>query len=95
MTEIKLNPSLDPDRMIHPEVLPRLAEFAEELPGLFGTAGVREWMGYPGDPETEASNLPGWMSQLAKVARAYEAANQLVQSQDELFGQTMASFGRF
>jgi flagellar basal body rod protein FlgG len=47
-----------------------------------------------GDPEIAPENPVAWISQLAEVTRAYEAAHQLVQSEDELLGQTMASFGR-
>jgi len=34
------------------------------------------------------------MTQLVEVARSYEAAQKLVQNQDELLGKTIASLGR-
>jgi flagellar basal body rod protein FlgG len=44
--------------------------------------------------EASNSNPSQLMTQLAEVARSYEAAQKLVQNQDELLGKTIASLGR-
>jgi flagellar basal body rod protein FlgG len=44
--------------------------------------------------ETSNANTAQLMTQLVEVARSYEAAQKLVQNQDELLGKTIASLGR-
>lgn len=44
--------------------------------------------------ETSNANVSQLMTQLVEVGRSYEAAQKLVQSQDELLGKTIASLGR-
>jgi flagellar basal body rod protein FlgG len=44
--------------------------------------------------ETSNANPSQLMTQLVEVARSYEAAQKLVQNQDELTGKTIASLGR-
>ncbi len=44
--------------------------------------------------ETSNANISQLMTQMIEVGRSYEAAQKLVQSQDELLGQTIASLGR-
>ncbi len=44
--------------------------------------------------ETSNANPSQLMTQLVEVGRSYEAAQKLVQSQDELLGRTIASLGR-
>ena len=44
--------------------------------------------------EMSNSNATQLMTQLVEVSRSYEAAQQLVQNQDELLGKTIASLGR-
>jgi flagellar basal-body rod protein FlgF len=44
--------------------------------------------------ETSNANPAQLMTQLVEVARSYEAAQKLVQNQDELLGKTIASLGR-
>jgi flagellar basal body rod protein FlgG len=44
--------------------------------------------------ETSNANPSQLMTQLVEVGRSYEAAQQLVQNQDELLGKTIASLGR-
>jgi flagellar basal-body rod protein FlgF len=44
--------------------------------------------------EGSNANPTQLMTQLVEVARSYEAAQKLVQNQDELLGQTIASLGR-
>lgn len=44
--------------------------------------------------ETSNANPSQLMTQLVEVARSYEAAQKLVQNQDELLGKTIASLGR-
>jgi hypothetical protein len=94
MNEIERDLFHDPGLLITPGILPRLSEFTRELPGLLHSATDSEGTGLLGDPEIAPENPVAWISQLAEVTRAYEAAHQLVQSEDELLGQTMASFGR-
>jgi hypothetical protein len=89
MVEMTRDPHLDPIPLIFSMIVPHLDLINQESPELFSTPG-------DGDDhrETELVNAADWMNQLVKVTRAYEAAHQLVQSQDELLGQTLASFGR-
>lgn len=44
--------------------------------------------------ETSNANPSQLMTQLVEVARSYEAAQKMVQNQDELLGKTIASLGR-
>jgi flagellar basal-body rod protein FlgF len=44
--------------------------------------------------ESSNANPSQLMTQLVEVARSYEAAQKLVQNQDELLGKTIASLGR-
>ena len=44
--------------------------------------------------ENSNANPAALMGQLVSVARAYEAAQQMVQNQDELLGKTISSLGR-
>lgn len=44
--------------------------------------------------ETSNANPSQLMTQLVEVGRSYEAAQKLVQNQDELLGKTIASLGR-
>jgi len=44
--------------------------------------------------ETSNANPSQLMTQLVEVSRSYEAAQKLVQNQDELLGKTIASLGR-
>jgi len=44
--------------------------------------------------ETSNANPSQLMTQLVEVARSYEAAQKLVQNQDELLGKTISSLGR-
>jgi flagellar basal-body rod protein FlgF len=44
--------------------------------------------------ESSNANVSQLMTQLVEVGRSYEAAQKLVQSQDELLGKTIASLGR-
>jgi flagellar basal-body rod protein FlgF len=44
--------------------------------------------------EMSNANATQLMTQLVEVSRSYEAAQQLVQNQDELLGKTIASLGR-
>jgi flagellar basal body rod protein FlgG len=44
--------------------------------------------------ETSNANPSQLMTQLVEVARSYEAAQKLVQNQDELLGKAIASLGR-
>jgi flagellar basal body rod protein FlgG len=44
--------------------------------------------------ETSNANISQLMTQLVEVGRSYEAAQKMVQSQDELLGKTIASLGR-
>ena len=73
-------------------------ELTRDLPNTFAAAG--EPTG-----EEEASVIQGYlemsnvdpaslMTQMVSVARAYEAAQQMVQSEDELLGKTIATLGR-
>ena len=47
-----------------------------------------------GSLETSNANVSQLMTQLVEVGRSYEAAQKLVQNQDELLGKTIASLGR-
>jgi len=47
-----------------------------------------------GSLETSNANPSQLMTQLVEVGRSYEAAQKLVQNQDELLGKTIASLGR-
>jgi flagellar basal-body rod protein FlgF len=44
--------------------------------------------------ESSNTNISQLMTQLVEVGRSYEAAQKLVQNQDELLGKTIASLGR-
>jgi flagellar basal body rod protein FlgG len=44
--------------------------------------------------ETSNANPSQLMTQLVEVARSYEAAQKLVQNNDELLGKSIASLGR-
>ena len=44
--------------------------------------------------ETSNANVSQLMTQLVEVGRSYEAAQKLVQNQDELLGKTISSLGR-
>ena len=44
--------------------------------------------------ESSNANISQLMTQLVEVGRSYEAAQKLVQNQDELLGKTIASLGR-
>lgn len=44
--------------------------------------------------ETSNANISQLMTQMVEVGRSYEAAQKLVQNQDELVGKTIASLGR-
>jgi flagellar basal body rod protein FlgG len=47
-----------------------------------------------GSLETSNANMSQLMTQLVEIGRSYEAAQKLVQNQDELLGKTIASLGR-
>jgi hypothetical protein len=87
-------PSVEPGRLISSGTLPRLTELAQVLPDLSVTAGEKREPGSQEGIEIERLNPAEWINQLAEVTHAYQAAYQLVQAQDELLGQTLASFGR-
>jgi flagellar basal body rod protein FlgG len=44
--------------------------------------------------ESSNANISQLMTQMVEVGRSYEAAQKLVQNQDELLGKTIASLGR-
>jgi len=56
-----------------------------------GEAGGKVAQGYL---EMSNANPTQIMAQLVEVARSYEAAQQMVQNQDELLGKTIATLGR-
>ncbi|MBN2555737.1 MAG: flagellar hook-basal body protein [Anaerolineales bacterium] len=74
------------------------AELVRDLPNLFAAEGtplagetvvVRQ-----GCLESANADPVQLMTQMVQVSRAYEAAQRMVQIQDELLGQTIASLGR-
>jgi flagellar basal body rod protein FlgG len=75
------------------------AELTRSLPNTFAAAGqpTGEERGFITQGYLETANLDSAeiMTQMVIVARAYEAAQQMVQNQDELIGKTIATLGRF
>lgn len=57
-------------------------------------SGTDKGMVAQGYLEMSNANATQLMTQLVEVSRSYEAAQQMVQNQDELLGKTIASLGR-
>ena len=74
------------------------AELERVAPGVFAAAGgaTSDDTGriHQGALEGSNANSAQIMTQMINVARAYEAAQRLVQVQDELLGRTIQSLGR-
>jgi flagellar basal body rod protein FlgG len=74
------------------------AELTRDLPNLFAAAGAPggEELGTVSQGYLEMANVnpAELMTQMVAVTRAYEAAQRMVQAQDELLGQTISSLGR-
>jgi flagellar basal body rod protein FlgG len=74
------------------------SELARSLPNLFSAAGAPsgEQLGVVSQGYLEASNVnPAQiMAQMTLIARNYEAAQQMVQNQDELLGRAINTLGR-
>jgi hypothetical protein len=85
------DPFLDADGWIHPDSLTRLAGL---IPGPHASDGEADEIAGRESLDCEPETPVEWMEQLAEVTRAYQAAHLLVESQAELLGQTLASFGR-
>lgn len=75
-----------------------LTELVREGDNTFSAAGgpAGEFTGAVRQGALEASNANATylMTQLVEVLRTYQAAQQMVQNQDELLGRTIASLGR-
>jgi flagellar basal-body rod protein FlgF len=73
-------------------------ELARDLPNTFIASGAPAGEGagsvVQGYLEMANINPAELMTQMVAVARAYEAAQKMVQTQDELLGQTIATLGR-
>lgn len=73
-------------------------ELQPDLPNLYAASGAPagKVVGTVSQGYLEMSNVnpAELMTQMVAVARAYEAAQRMVQTQDELLGQTIASLGR-
>jgi flagellar basal-body rod protein FlgF len=74
------------------------AELTRDLPNLFVAAGAPSSeelgtlsQGYLEMPNVDPAQM---MTQMVSVTRAYEAAQRMVQTQDELLGQTINTLGR-
>lgn len=76
-----------------------VAELERDLPNVFAAAGegTTENLGsvQQGFLEMSNANPAQLMTQMVAVARAYEASQQMVQTQDELLGKAIATLGRF
>jgi flagellar basal-body rod protein FlgF len=62
-----------------------------------GTGGVTDGTGFQvvqGAVETANADLTQIMTQMIQTSRAYEAAQRLVQTQDELLGKSISTLGR-
>jgi flagellar basal body rod protein FlgG len=75
------------------------AELTRDLPNTFAASGaptstVRGTV-QQGFLEMSNANPTQIMTQMVAVSRAYEAAQQMVQTQDELLGKAIASLGSF
>jgi flagellar basal body rod protein FlgG len=74
------------------------AELTRDLPNTFAAAGepTGEETGaiQQGALEMSNANPAQIMSQMVAVSRAYEAAQKMVQNQDELLGRTISTLGR-
>ncbi|HSO27454.1 MAG TPA: flagellar basal body rod C-terminal domain-containing protein, partial [Anaerolineales bacterium] len=74
------------------------AELTRSRPNTFTAAGAPtgEETGVVVQGYVEASNVNAAlvMAQMTKVARHYEAAQQMVQNQDELLGRAISTLGR-
>lgn len=74
-------------------------ELTRSLPNTFAAEGgpTGEELGVVQQGYLETANVDTAevMTQMAMVARAYEAAQQMVQNQDSLLGKTIATLGRF
>jgi flagellar basal-body rod protein FlgF len=74
------------------------AELTRDLPNLFAAAGApsSEELGTVAQGSLEMANVDPaqLMTQMVSVTRAYEAAQRMVQAQDELLGQTINTLGR-
>ncbi len=62
---------------------------ANQAPAAGGTVQVSQ-----GSLEMSNANPTAMMTQLVEVGRSYEAAQQMVQNQDELLGKTISTLGR-
>jgi flagellar basal body rod protein FlgG len=73
-------------------------ELVRSMPNLFSAAGgpTGEELGVVSQGYLEASNVnpAQLMAQMTLIARNYEAAQQMVQNQDELLGRTINTLGR-
>ena len=58
------------------------------------STGTADWQIVQGYLEMSNSNPTYLMTEMIQVARSYEAAQKMVQNQDELLGKTIASLGR-
>lgn len=74
-------------------------ELVHDMPNLFeatgGASGEEVGTIQQGYLEMSNANASDLMTQMSIVARAYEAAQQMVQNQDELLAKTIATLGRF
>ena len=78
------------------------ADLIADLPNTFAPVGIppvepdNEELGviHQGYLEMSNANPAELMTQMVMVSRAYEAAQQMVQNQDELLGKTIASLGQ-
>jgi flagellar basal body rod protein FlgG len=75
------------------------AELTSDLPNTFVAAGAPTGTEIgaiaQGYLETTNASPAGLVTEMSLVARAYEAAQQMVQNQDELLGKAIASLGRY
>jgi flagellar basal body rod protein FlgG len=75
------------------------SELERDLPNTFSAAGAPtgEELGsvHQGYLEMSNANPAQLMTQMVAVSRAYEASQQMVQTQDELLGKTINSLGSF
>ena len=75
------------------------AELQRDLPNTFRAAGAPTGQAQgavqQGYLEMSNANPAQLMTQMVAVSRAYEAAQQMVQVQDELLGQSINTLGRF
>lgn len=74
-------------------------ELVHDMPNMYeapgGATGEEVGTIQQGYIEVSNANASDLMTQMSIVARAYEAAQQMVQNQDELLAKTIATLGRF